>query len=159
MSLGDQFSDKFKEEHASRGTKIGVVLKFFVRDTNPPKEKFFIIIGLTEDEVSLASVYINSEINMIVNYSSALMALHIPILADGCDFLHHDSYVDCSRLEIRNRDRIYQDLLNCPEALVGTLSTEQIITIRQKVIGAESIKGKIKKKYCLYDSIKQSSRK
>lgn len=44
-----------------------------------------------------------------------------------------------------------QDLLNCPEAFVGTLSQIQLATIRNRIIGAKTIKGKIKKIFGLYD--------
>jgi hypothetical protein len=151
MSLGDKFSIDIKTDHAKRGTQIGAVLRLFVEDTNPPKVKYFIVVGLTQDGISLASVYINSEVNMIMNYSQELRALHLPLSADDCNFLDHDSYVDCSRLVIRDRERIYQDLLNCPEAFVGTLSQNQLTTIRNHIIGAKTIKGKIKKKFALYD--------
>lgn len=106
MSLGDKFSIDIKTDHARRGTQIGAVLRLFVEDTDPPKVKYFIVVGLTQDGISLASVYINSEVNMIMNYSLELRALHLPLSTDDCNLLDHDSFVDCSRLVIRDRERI-----------------------------------------------------
>lgn len=150
MSLGDKFPIDFKIDRANKGTQVGAVLRLFVEDTNPPKVKFFIVIGLTEDRVSLASIYINSDVNMVINYSQELRDLHLPLSANDCDFLDHDSFVDCSQLQERNRERIYQDILNSPEAFVGTLNSEQLSTIRNQVINAKTIKGKIKKKFGFY---------
>lgn len=151
MSLGDKFSIEFKNDHANRGTQVGAVLRLFVEDTNPPKVKFFIVIGMTDDRVSLASLYINSEVNMIKNYSQELIDLHLPLLTNDCDFLDHDSFVDCSQLQERNREHIYQNILNSPGAFVGTLKPEQLVTIKNRVISAKTIKGKIKKKFGFYD--------
>lgn len=50
MSLGDHFPKEFQHEHTERTLKIGMVLKLFVNDTTPPKEKRFIIVGFSEDK-------------------------------------------------------------------------------------------------------------
>ena len=42
---------------------IGTVIKAFLANTNPPKEKRFIIVGESYDHLFLACVFINSEIN------------------------------------------------------------------------------------------------
>ena len=150
MSLGDSFPESIKREHANRSMQIGSVLKLFVDDTRPQKEKFFIVIGLSQDGIILASVYINSEVNLVVNYSPELRALHLPISADTCDFLDYDSYVDCSQLVIRDREIILNALFYRPEAFVGTVSNDDLEAIRKTIIGAQTIKGKIKKKFGLF---------
>ena len=57
--------------------KPGSVLRLFVKDTNPPKTKRFIIVGISTDEVSLASVYINSNLNKKTAWSIGLESLNI----------------------------------------------------------------------------------
>lgn len=48
---------------------IGTVLRMMVKGTTPPKVKRFIIVGESADSLTLASVYINTELNMKVNYN------------------------------------------------------------------------------------------
>jgi len=57
-----------KREYAGRNLQIGSVLKLHVKDTNPPKEKRFIVVGKTIDGICLATVYINSAINKNIHY-------------------------------------------------------------------------------------------
>jgi len=145
MSLGDSFPESIKREHANRSMQIGSVLKLFVDDTRPPKEKLFIVIGLSQDGIILASVYINSEVNLVVNYSPELRALHLPISADTCDFLDYDSYVDCSQLVIRDRKIILNALFYRPEAFVGTVSNDDLEAIRKTIIDLKPSKEKSRK--------------
>ena len=56
FSLGDIFPDNLKEEFSRRNVKVGSVLRLKVEDTNPPKIKFFIIIGQTIEGFSLATL-------------------------------------------------------------------------------------------------------
>ena len=90
--LGDFFPESFKADFASRNLQTGSVLKLHVKDTNPPKEKRFIVIGKTVDGICLATVFINSEINLNVNFSEELRNLHCFLPSDGRDYLEHDSY-------------------------------------------------------------------
>ncbi len=150
MSLGDRFSQSSREEHAKRGLQVGSVLKLRVVDTHPPKEKRFIVVGLTSDGVSLATVYINSDINLIVNYSPELRQLQHYIESDGRDYLDHDSYVDCSQLITRDRAEIHYALMQRPEAFIGLLSENDLQTINGKILSSEKIKGKVKKKFGFY---------
>lgn len=55
---------------------IGAVLRMMVIDTNPPKIKRFIIVGESDDSLTLASVYINTELNIKVNYNMDLRCQH-----------------------------------------------------------------------------------
>lgn len=78
---------------------IGTVLRMAVRDTNPPKIKRFIIIGASVDSLTLASVYVNTEFNIKVNYNLDLQCQHIEFDTTGRDYLDHTSFVDCSKLK------------------------------------------------------------
>lgn len=150
MSLGDSFPDSFKKDHASRNLRVGGVLKLKVLDANPPKEKRFIIVGITADGISLATVYINSEINRKCNYSRELLGLQHFFESAGRDYLDHDSYVDCSKIIPRDWSEIFQAVVKRPEAIIGQLSENDFSAIRNKIIGARTIKGKDKKKFGFY---------
>lgn len=75
MDLSNFLPDDFKKDFTSRNLKIGTVLRLSVKDTNPPKIKRFIVVGKTIDGLSLASVYINSQINLKVNWNIELQSL------------------------------------------------------------------------------------
>ena len=127
MSLGDFFPDSFKEEFALRNLLIGSVLKLHVKETNPPKEKRFIVVGKSIDGLCLATVYINSGINQNINCTPELQSLHQFFDVQGREYLDHDSYVDCSTIYIRNHDEIHDALKTRPEALIGVLSESEVL--------------------------------
>ncbi|NEX14054.1 MAG: hypothetical protein C1941_05095 [Prosthecochloris sp.] len=150
MSLGDSFSEKDREDFAASKVSVGTVLKLKVFDTNPPKEKRFIIVSTTVDGLVLATVYINTKINTVINYSTELQALHIPLKEQGREFLNQDSYVDSSRLITRDRDEIEKAIQNRPDVVIGEVSIEDFQLIRKTIISAPTIKGKYKKKFGFY---------
>ncbi|NTU97265.1 MAG: hypothetical protein HGA62_05540 [Chlorobiaceae bacterium] len=57
-ALGDFFPESFKNDFARRNLKIGTVLKLHIKNTKPPKEKRFIVVGKTIDGVCLATLFI-----------------------------------------------------------------------------------------------------
>jgi len=150
MSLGDFFPEKDRKEFSKRKVSVGTVLKLKVLDTNPPKEKRFIVVGSTEDDLILATVYINSKVNHAINYSAELKSLHIPVSKQGRDFLDHDSFIDCSKLIERERNEIENTVKNRPHAVIGTISDEDQEIIRKTLISSPTIKGKKKKKFGFY---------
>ncbi|MFZ4526222.1 MAG: hypothetical protein ACOYOE_11945 [Chlorobium sp.] len=150
MSIGDGFPEEMKREYAARNLKIGSVLKLHVKDTNPPKEKRFIVVGKTIDGICLATVYINSSMNKNVHYSEELQKLQLFLEADGREYLDHDSYVDCSTLYIKQYPALLHDFSSKPEALIGVLRDEDLLNVRNTIISSPKIKGKDKKRYGLY---------
>ncbi|SDD49988.1 hypothetical protein SAMN04487996_101174 [Dyadobacter soli] len=130
---------------------IGTVLRMMVKDTNPPKIKRFIIVGESEDCLTLASVYINTELNMKVNYNLDLQCQHIEFQAAGRDYLDHTSFVDCSKLKIIERAELSTIIQNRPAVIIGRLNQDDFEVVRRQLCCSPTIKGKIKKRYGLYD--------
>ena len=95
-NLADFFSDDLRKDFSQRNVKVGSVLRLKVEDTKPPKVKIFIIIGQNIEGFSLATLYINTDINFNINFSQELIDLQIPISKKDYSFLDHNSYVDCS---------------------------------------------------------------
>lgn len=151
MSLGDIFSDSIKAAFACRSLKIGIVLKLKVYDTNPPKEKRFIIVGIDTDGVELAAVYINSKVNLLCNHSQELIELQHYLPAKGREYLNHDSFVDCAKLYLKDKAQLNQSILDSPTVVIGQVSEADISLIRAKIASAKTIKGKVKKRFGLYD--------
>jgi hypothetical protein len=150
MSLGDHFPKEFQHEHTERTLKIGMVLKLFVNDTTPPKEKRFIIVGFSEDKFSLASLYINSEINKNINWSQEQQALQLELTAETREFLDWDSYVDCSKLILRETRELQTVYASRPEVFIGQLSDQDFEIIITTLKHASTINGKFKKRYGIF---------
>lgn len=151
MKLGEFFPDDITPKPPEE-LQIGMVLRLFVKDTNPPKIKRFIIVGMSNDGVSLASVYINSEINEFVNYSIELKSQHLFFeLKTREGYLDHDSYVDCANLVMRDYEEMLNSVKKRPEACLGSVSANDLNLISRKIIESPSIKGKYKKKFGFFD--------
>lgn len=150
MSLGDSFPEDFRQEFACRSLETGSVLRLFVRDTNPPKIKRFIIVGRSLDGICLATVYINTHVNHRVNWSPELKAMQILLEAHRREYLEHDSYVDCSKLIVRKVSEIKEILSRKPETIIGKLNLQEINIIKQSIMDSKTIKGKDKKKFSLF---------
>ena len=60
MSIRHTDSKKSKISTENKGLEIGTVLKLYVADITPPKEKRFIIVGITKDCLHIAYIFINS---------------------------------------------------------------------------------------------------
>lgn len=151
MSLGDSFSDKYKSDFSKRNLAIGKVLRLKVKDTNPPKIKRFVIIGFSEDKFSLASVYINSEINTKINWSLEQQELQLEFNSDKREYIDKTSYIDCSQLIIKDYNEIKSIVESRPDSVLGQVCKKDLKLIVAKLKGAPTIKGKIKKRYGLFD--------
>lgn len=130
---------------------IGTVLRVMVKDTTPPKVKRFIIVGESADSLTLASVYINTELNMKVNYNLDLQCQHIEFQASGRDYLDHNSFVDCSKLKIIERAELCTIIQNRPTVVIGKLAETDFEVVRRQITCSTTIKGKIKKRYGFYN--------
>lgn len=130
---------------------IGTVLRMMVKDTTPPKVKRFIVVGESSDSLTLASVYINTELNMKVNYNLDLQCQHIEFPAHGRDYLDHTSFVDCSKLKIIERAELCAIIQNRPAVVIGRLDQQDFEMVRRQLCCSTTIKGKIKKRYGFYD--------
>lgn len=126
---------------------LGTVLRMMVTDTTPPKVKRFIVVGQSADCLTLASVYINTELNMKVNYNLDLRCQHIELEAIGRDYLDHTSFVDCSKLKIMELEELRAIIQKRPAAVIGSLNSQDFELIRRQIICSTTIKGKIKKRY------------
>ncbi len=151
MKNADQPLGKFKTQGRQCALKIGMVLKLYVKDTTPPKEKRFIILGFTEDRISLASAYINTEINPNINWAIELKEQHVFFDKTGRPYLSHASFVDCSKLIFRTTAEIQAAINNRPDAVLGELSSIDLRILVNKVINSITIKGKQKRKYGFFD--------
>jgi hypothetical protein len=145
--LSDLFPQSFRDDFAERNIQVGSVIRVFVKDTTPPKVKYFIIIGFSDDEVLLGTVFINSAINQNVFNTEYLKGLNIPLDAQMYDFIDHNSFVDCSDVKERSFIEIKQLLSNDPECSKGIISEETMKIISTTLANASTISLTKKRKF------------
>lgn len=149
-SLGDAFPEEERKRFADEKIIIGTVIKAFVADTNPPKEKRFIIVGESYDHLYVACVFINSEINENVLRTEALKEMNIPFQAQQYEFLDHDSYVDCSSIQPRDKSWLKELVQKEPQRVLGTVSEYHLKEMRKVIKNAPTIKSSLKKTFGLF---------
>jgi hypothetical protein len=150
LSLGDFLPQSLKEQLADANLCVGSVLRAFVKDTNPPKIKYYVIIGFTNDKLALGTVYINSDINPNKFTNAELIDLHIPILVSELAFIDHDSFIDCSQIVERNVAAIKDLLIKDPNCHKGNLGESKLKSIFQKLKSARTISKKTKEKFRIF---------
>lgn len=149
MSFADLIPDELKEGFAERNIQIGSVIKVYVTDTNPPKEKRLILVGATWDKLHFATVFINTAINPNIFTTQELIDLNYEIAAEGCDFLDYDCFVDCSKLKSRPVNWLQGILNNEPTRLLGTVLEDDMKEIRERIKSAPTISKNEKKNFGL----------
>ena len=100
--------------------------------TNIDHPKFFVIIGVTEDEVA-GFFYINSRINTNVNTKEEQLRLQYPISKDDYDFFSHDSYISATNVVTLPRDVIVRSMQSGQTLIKGKLLDNHMNDILNKV--------------------------
>ncbi len=147
MSLGDYFPDAYRDDFLKNKIKAGTVIRLFDTTTIPPKKKFFIISAVCQEGISVATVFINTEINPNMFPTASLRALHFELHKISNDFLTYDSFVDCSKLTDRNFDWLHGQITNDPSIVVGEVNETVIGTMHAIITYAPTISIKQKRKY------------
>ncbi len=150
MSLAEQFPEHARKAFAQEHLRAGAVVRRMVPDTRPPKIKRCIIVGISDDLVSVGVVYINSDINFNVLPTKELQELQFPVSTAGRDYVEHDSFVDCSQLREHGYAALLRETQNEPGIILGQVSPADLTTIYSLVKGAKTISPKLKKKYHLF---------
>lgn len=127
--------------------KVGMVIRAFVQDTNPPKIKRFIIVGISENNICLGTVFLNTEINIDALPPINQKFQYKLVKTDERDFIDYDCYVDCSDLKERSYSEIHNLIVQNPKSVIGILSEKDLMNIHFTVCEAPTIAPKLKKKY------------
>ncbi len=135
-TLEDAFPLEIKEDFVDRSVGVGAVLYMRVEGVDHPK--YFIIMGENEEELSLASVYINTPSPFYVN-TPRLQALQKEIHPSDYSFLDHTSHIDCTVIIPRNKQYIQNLVRNKPEIFKTTLSQELITDIKINLLSSPNI--------------------
>jgi hypothetical protein len=148
--LGDSFPEHLRDEFAQLNIKPGTVIRYKVPDTNPPKIKFFILLGADTDNIMVATVFINSDINYNIHFNVYLQSLQYKLDVQRNTFLSKDSYVDCTRISERKIENLKKELVSNPEYVIGTIHCEDFNAIRNLVKSSKLIERNLFKKYRMY---------
>jgi hypothetical protein len=152
VKLGDYFSKKEKKSLLlPKGLVIGTVIRAFVKFTKPPKIKRFVVIGFHDNKVNLAALLINSEVNEIINYNKELKSHHLPLIANDCEYLDKDSFIDCTEIQYLELDALNNKIREKPEIIIGEMNKSDMDKVMRKVIDSPLIKGKHKNKCGCYN--------
>jgi hypothetical protein len=149
-SFADAFGDEERARFAADNLVIGAVILTFVADTNPPKEKRLIVVGESYDHVSVATIYINTELNINMFPTKELQDLNPEFIAEGRDYLNHNSHVDCSSLHTIKKDFLAVIVGADPARVLGNVSEDDLKKIRELIKSAKTIKPGLKKTYGLF---------
>ena len=145
--IGDIFPPNTRAVFSVNAIKPGTVLRTHVDDTTPPKIKLFVVLAVNETQTSVATLYINSDVNPNMFHREELKNLHLPISSVIYSFLAHDSFIDCSDLREKNLLTLQCIIQNDMDVLLGELSTEDLTSALHTVLHAKTISLKLKKKY------------
>lgn len=147
-SFYDLLNPQNKEKLITTQLKQGCVFRMHlaseegVKDKNPGdngRNKFFVVLGVTQSGDVIGIVLINSNINS--NLPKELKDLHYPLLAKDHDFLTRNSFVDCSQIKEIKRDR-FASMFNVSsqkgiikekdiELIIGAVKSSGLIPVKQ----------------------------
>lgn len=130
---------------------IGDVLlgELFLSDGITPKNgdssrmKMLVILGIDDGGNYIGSVVINSEIK------SRNIESQYPISHKSYSFLKHSSFVNCDNLLTLEVNRVNHF------KLLGKIDTSDLEFIRKTVIDSKVVKGKLKKKFNLFEDFEK----
>jgi len=121
-SIGDFFPNKDKLDFAKRNVIPGKVI--LCRSDIADKDKRLVIIGVSGDKKRVATLLFNTIKYFTKN--ARLSSLEIFFNANGREYLDHDSYLSCIKIESIPYQRIFDRLVTNPEDLKGTMNKNDL---------------------------------
>lgn len=94
--------------------------------------KFFVVIGEDSDDF-VGYFFINSYVRDFLVSKPELSALQYPLNRANYSFLSHSSYLCCSHLKKISRKQLAESIVDNQTNLKGTLSSEDLQSILEKV--------------------------
>jgi hypothetical protein len=95
MLLGDDFPPELKDQIIVNSITPGQVLKLFCSFTNPPKEKFLLVVSVNP---AICIFIINTSIHPFIKSKYDLLESQVLIKKEDYQFLDHDSYIACHEI-------------------------------------------------------------
>jgi hypothetical protein len=147
VSIGEQFPEHARKAFAQENIRAGVVVRRTVTETNKPKIKRCVVLGISDDLTSVGVLFINSEINFNIIATKELQELQFEVTTTGREYLDHDSFVDCSQLFEQSYMNLLKEAQSEPGIILGRVSRAELDTIINLAKRSRKISPKLKKKY------------
>lgn len=122
--------------------KAGDIIHIFFEKTNPPKDKFIIILGEYEGQLQYLSVLINSKININVHRTEFQQSMYYKITKEEYPFLCYDSYINLNDPMEVEKTKVDWVVKNRSEAYKGSLSEKHLEDCRKLIHSNRIIPGK-----------------
>lgn len=132
MSIFDKLDSEKQQELYKNTLKAGDV--FLKKFNEADHKKFFIIAGISEKNVFICSVFINSEIHPAVQTKPNILRLHIPLLKSKNSFLKHDSYANCAYPIHSDSAQITKGIIELTCKVVGSVHEQDLDSIQNALI-------------------------
>ena len=148
MSLGDPWQDfpRRGEKKTKELLKPGFLLRAYVPDFERPKVKMQIVVGVTGDGESIATVYVNSKVNPKYRKSEKFQ---IKLEARGRKYLEHDSYVDCEVPIERETNKLIDYLNNSNKKSYCKIAPNDLEKVKAALCDSLAVSHERKEKYGL----------
>ena len=145
MDLGSFFPQEIKDNFAKRNIELGKTLLIEIPNFNISYKKYLIIVAT--NELYIAGVVINTEVNLNVAWSEKVKNLHLLIKQQDHSFLKYDSFVDCSKLHKRLIAEICNAIKENPSMVVGNVTDSFLRELQITITNAKTISIKDKKDF------------
>jgi hypothetical protein len=141
----EKFPRKLKASFAEDVLRKGVIIHKNVEFTNPPKPKFFIVVGIDFNSNEARVVLINSEKTEFARRHPEIGERHIEIHSRDYGFLDHKSYIDCSTVSPLELRKLLTDFVADISQYRGNLTAEHLNQVIQEINKAKTVTARDKK--------------
>ena len=142
-SFGQCFPEEIRDKFARESLRKGAVLRLHRKDTNPPKIKLLIVIGIVGSKdtnpQSVGCVYINTKNNPRAN--------DLYLKSDGREYLDHDSYVGLINIFEDSFETFAGLIRQDPGCVKGELTVPDMENLSRAIQSSRTIAPKLKKRY------------
>ncbi len=148
-SLSESLNNASKEKIAGQLIQQKHILKCYISVIKTPKNKFFVVLNPCPQVFRLGVLLINSQINLEVNRYPDLVKLQYKLTKEKYEFLHHDSYLDCSKIIELDHAFVHSEFTNSTEVYKGELTKHDTVAIFDLIKKSKTHPQKILKRYQL----------
>lgn len=93
--------------------------------TVPPKDKFFVVMGIKDDKV-IGYFFINSNINPCVSIDTEKVKLQLPVFPKDYPFLTHQSFIAGEVLSVLDKSVLENEIRNGRAKYKGKLKRQDL---------------------------------
>lgn len=121
----------------------GKILHLYCLFTNPPKNKFLVLLG--KNSIEFYFFVINSEINNFISNKEYLKKCQVTIDKKNHPFLDRDSYIDCSKTYPIDINIVKDQLVDDSKQIKMSISADVKRVILDAVRKSKTLTSKEKK--------------